>query len=107
MFIRIIFVRVFTVPYENELCLFYNSFKAIGHISGGKIALYIKKLHSNSCKKKLCILRLQFWHRVLGHFNPAVTFGIMVTGQIGVIKGFLYIVVQFLGGIVGAAFLEV
>jgi len=41
-----------------------------------------------------------------GHINPAVTLGIMVAGKMSLIRGFLYMVAQFLGGIVGAAFLK-
>jgi len=37
-----------------------------------------------------------------GHINPAVTVGILVSGGISVIRGILYILVQFAGGIVGA-----
>jgi len=41
------------------------------------------------------------------HINPGVTAGLMVGRKIGLIKGLLYIVVQSLGAIVGAALLMV
>ena len=41
------------------------------------------------------------------HINPGVTSGLIVGGKIGVIKGLLYIAVQSIGGIVGAAILKV
>ena len=39
------------------------------------------------------------------HINPAVTFSMMITNNINVVKGILYMVAQFLGGIIGAGFL--
>lgn len=36
------------------------------------------------------------------HINPAVTIGMITTGRIDAVVGGLYIVVQFLGGVVGA-----
>jgi len=39
------------------------------------------------------------------HINPAVTFSMILTGNIAVIQGILYMVVQFIGGIAGAGFL--
>ena len=41
------------------------------------------------------------------HINPGVTAGLLVGRKIGLIKGLLYIVVQCLGAIVGAALLMV
>jgi len=41
-----------------------------------------------------------------GHINPAVTLGILVSGKISLLRGFLYMVAQFLGAIVGAALLH-
>ncbi|CAL8131561.1 unnamed protein product [Orchesella dallaii] len=41
-----------------------------------------------------------------GHINPAVTLGVLVSGKMSVIRGVLYMVAQFLGGIVGAALLK-
>ena len=41
------------------------------------------------------------------HINPGVTSGLIVGGKIGVIKGLLYIALQSVGGIVGAAILKV
>lgn len=40
-----------------------------------------------------------------GHINPAVTAALMSVGQIDAVSGFLYMVVQFLGALVGAGLL--
>ena len=40
------------------------------------------------------------------HINPAVTFGLFFGGKIGLINSILYIVVQCLGGLVGAGLLK-
>merc|ERR1711916_326105 len=37
------------------------------------------------------------------HINPAITAGLMSTGHIEIVKGFIYIVVQIVGAIVGSA----
>jgi MIP family channel proteins len=42
-----------------------------------------------------------------GHINPAVTFGMMLTGQVGPVRGGMYIVAQLIGGCVGAILLRV
>ena len=39
--------------------------------------------------------------------NPAVTVGLVVGGKLGLIKGFLYIVAQCIGALIGAALLLV
>nr|XP_006813480.1 PREDICTED: aquaporin TIP1-3-like [Saccoglossus kowalevskii] len=41
-----------------------------------------------------------------GHFNPAITLGIMISQEINLIVGVLYIVFQLLGAIVGAAIVK-
>jgi aquaporin Z len=41
-----------------------------------------------------------------GHFNPAVTVGVLAAGAMGVGEAIGYIVSQFIGGIVGALFLS-
>jgi len=41
-----------------------------------------------------------------GHINPAVTLGIMVTGQMSILRGVLYMLVQYLGAIGGAGLLS-
>ena len=40
-----------------------------------------------------------------GHINPAVTFAFMLLKKMPLIDGMMYIVAQFLGGILGAAIL--
>lgn len=42
-----------------------------------------------------------------GHVNPAVTVGMLVTGNIKVAKGILYIIVQCLGALAGSGLLKV
>ena len=42
-----------------------------------------------------------------GHLNPAVTFGMMITNQISLVKGVIYIVAQLLGGCLGALLLRI
>jgi glycerol uptake facilitator-like aquaporin len=42
-----------------------------------------------------------------GHINPAVTIGVMVSGQMSVIRGLLYMVVQYIGALIGAGLLKV
>jgi len=41
-----------------------------------------------------------------GHINPVVTLAMIVTGNIRVKKGIVYIICQFVGGILGALFLR-
>ena len=41
------------------------------------------------------------------NINPAITAGLIVGRKIGIIKGFLYIVAQCIGAIVGAGLLQV
>ena len=41
-----------------------------------------------------------------GHINPAVTFAMLVTGQITVIRGVMYIVAQLIGACIGALLLR-
>ncbi|HEX5370879.1 MAG TPA: aquaporin [Dehalococcoidia bacterium] len=41
-----------------------------------------------------------------GHINPAVTFGFMITGQINLVRGVLFIVAQVIGAILGALLLR-
>jgi glycerol uptake facilitator-like aquaporin len=40
-----------------------------------------------------------------GHINPAVTFALMLTGDVSMATGLLYFVAQFLGAMLGAAIL--
>lgn len=44
-----------------------------------------------------------FGHVSGGHLNPAVTFAMMLSLKISIVKGLLYIVAQIVGGIIGAA----
>jgi aquaporin PIP len=41
-----------------------------------------------------------------GHINPAVTFAMIITGQISIAKGLLYIVAQMVGAAIGAGLLR-
>ena len=42
-----------------------------------------------------------------GHLNPAVTLGMFIAGGVNVLAAGCYVVVQVLGGILGAAFVLV
>ncbi|XP_044259379.1 aquaporin AQPAn.G [Tribolium madens] len=52
------------------------------------------------------ILAQTFEHVSGGHINPAVTAGMMAIGNIGIVKGILYIIVQCLGALAGSAVLK-
>src|SRR5947207_8546441 len=41
-----------------------------------------------------------------GHFNPAITFGFMLTRRMSVVLGLVYWVAQFLGGVLAALLLR-
>jgi MIP family channel proteins len=41
-----------------------------------------------------------------GHINPAVTFSMIITGQVSVVRGLMYIVAQLAGACVGVALLR-
>jgi len=42
-----------------------------------------------------------------GHFNPAVTFSMLATGEIGLTRAVTYIIAQVVGGVAGAGLLTV
>lgn len=42
-----------------------------------------------------------------GHFNPAVTLGMVLNGRLGAKDGIFYVIAQFLGAIVGSAVLTI
>lgn len=50
----------------------------------------------------ISVLAYGIGHISGGHINPAVTFAFMGLGEISMIKGLLYMAVQFLGAIVGS-----
>lgn len=50
----------------------------------------------------LVALVYAYGHISGAHFNPAVTIGLLVGGKIDILKAVLYIIVQFVGGIVAA-----
>jgi MIP family channel proteins len=41
-----------------------------------------------------------------GHFNPAVTFGVWITGRIDAVRGALYVIAQLVGGVAAALALQ-
>ena len=41
-----------------------------------------------------------------GHFNPAITFGFLLTRRIGVVLGVVYVVAQLVGGVLAALLLR-
>ena len=41
-----------------------------------------------------------------GHFNPAVTFGVWITGRIDAMRGALYVIAQLVGGVAAALVLR-
>lgn len=54
----------------------------------------------------IVVLVALFGHVSGGHFNPAVTLGIVLSGAISPLKAILYVVSQLLGAVVGACFVR-
>eukprot|EP00026_Physarum_polycephalum_P003371 Phypoly_transcript_03382.p2 GENE.Phypoly_transcript_03382~~Phypoly_transcript_03382.p2 ORF type:complete len:147 (+),score=21.03 Phypoly_transcript_03382:257-697(+) len=46
-------------------------------------------------------------HTSGGHINPAVTLAMIISGNMGIVRGAFYIISQMLGGMTGAALLKV
>lgn len=107
-------MQLFMSGSRNCNIWFYFSSQAIGHISGGNDD-HLSRPHesqtSHLCSnihEKVKNMVINFlWLLSLGHINPAVTLGVLVSGQMSLIRGVLYMVAQFVGGIVGAALLKV
>ncbi|EEZ98804.1 aquaporin AQPAn.G [Tribolium castaneum] len=73
------------------------------HISGKPPSLVLIALTFGLV---IFILAQTIEHVSGGHINPAVTAGMMATGNIGIVKGILYIIVQCLGALAGSAVLK-
>lgn len=63
-------------------------------------------------RERMLLNIIIFCHQVIahvsgGHINPAVTAGLFVSGDIKLLKAVLYIIVQNLGAVAGAAFIRV
>jgi len=55
------------------------------------------------------VLHIFLWNFISsgGHFNPAVTLGVFITGAIQLKKALLYILMQLIGGVMAAGIFRV
>lgn len=81
-------------------------------VSGSEISSYLPKATPDALTAialshgfAIAVLVSGIAHLSGGHVNPAVSFAMIVTGNISVIRGVLYMVLQTVGSALGAAML--